>query len=191
MHSDQQYIEALRHNDPRGIRQIYEQYADQALRWVLHNNGSYDDANDIFQEALMAVYEKSLDPDFILTCPLGAMLHVIWSRKWYDRLRQKNRETEVRNYEETRYDINTTEDALVVAEDIMEGQVRQQRMSDTFAQLSELCRQLLRLLSDGTPPRDAAEQLSMNSVDTLYRRKNACTQRWRELYLQISSSEKS
>ena len=189
MHSDQQYIEALRRNDPRGIRKIYELHATQALRWVLNNNGTADDARDIFQEAVMAVYEKSLDPAFTLSCPLGALLHVIWSRKWIDRLRQKNRENVVRKQEEVRYDSDTTEDTLVVAEEALEGQARQERMSRTFAELSELCRQLLRMLSDGLAPRDAAEQLRMNSVDTLYRRKNACTQRWRELYLQIPSSE--
>ncbi len=189
MHPDQQYIEALRRNDPRGIRKIYELHAAQALRWVRNNNGTEDDAGDIFQEALMVVYEKSLDPDFTLTCPLGALLHVIWSRKWIDRLRQKNRESAVRKQEETRYDSDTTEDTLVLAEDMLAGQARQERMSSTFTQLSELCRQLLRMLSDGVAPRDAADQLQMNSVDTLYRRKNACTQRWRELYLQIPSTE--
>lgn len=190
MHSDQQYIEALRQNDPAGIRRIYELYATQALRWVLHNNGTADDAADIFQEALMAVYEKSLDPDFKLTCPLGALLHLIWSRKWIDRLRQKNRETTVRKQEEFRYEQDVTEDALSIAEDMLETQTRQQRMARTFEQLSDLCRRLLQLLSDGMAPRDVAEQLEMNSVDTLYRRKNACTQRWRELYLQNPSSER-
>lgn len=189
MHPDQQYIEALRRNDPRGIRKIYELHSAQALRWIRNNNGTEDDAGDIFQEALMVVYEKSLDPDFTLTCPLGALLHVIWSRKWIDRLRQKNRESTVRKQEEMRYDSDTTEDTLVAAEDMLAGQARQERMSRTFTQLSDLCRQLLRMLSDGVAPRDAADQLRMNSVDTLYRRKNACTQRWRELYLQIPSSE--
>lgn len=191
MHSDQQYIDALRRNDPHGIRRIYELYSTQALRWVLRNNGTVDDAGDIFQEALMAVYEKSLDPDFILRCPLGALLHLIWSRKWIDRLRQKNRETTVRKQEETRYEQDTTEDVLITAEDMLEGEARRQRMARTFEQLSELCRRLLQLLADGAAPREVAEQLEMNSVDTLYRRKNACTQRWRELYLQTPSAERS
>ena len=112
-------------------------------------------------------------------------VHGLPPQEWIDRLRQKNRESMVRKQEETRYDSDTTEDALVVAEDMIAGQVRQERMSETFAQLSELCRQLLRMLSDGIAPRDAAEQLQMNSVDTLYRRKNACTERWREVYREI------
>lgn len=187
MHSDQQYIEALRHQDQAGIRAIYQQHARAAARWVGQRGGSEADAQDIFQEALMTVYEKALDPAFVLTCPLGALLHLIWSRRWVDRLRRSGRESEVRNMEERRYTLEESAgdaDLLSIAEDALAEEARQQRLAQTFGQLSELCRQLLTLLSNGAPARDASEQLQLNSVDTLYRRKNACTQRWRALFLE-------
>ena len=182
MHTDHRYIEALRNNDERGIREIYRQFSGQALRWVVSRGGTADDARDIFQEALIAVFEKAQQPDFVLTCPMGALLHVIYSRKWIDRLRQKGRDTEVRNAEERRYNIEVADDVLTVAEDALAEQSRQERLTRAFGQLSELCRQLLTLLSNGTAPKEAAETLQMNSVDTLYRRKNACTERWRAVY---------
>lgn len=184
MHADQRYIDALRRNDERMIREIYRQHSTQILRWVVSRGGSSDDARDIFQEALIAVFEKAQQPDFVLTCPMGALLHVICSRKWVDRLRQKSRESGVRNEEERRYEMEVADDVLTTAEDALAEQSRQQRLSAAFAQLSELCRQLLTLLSNGTAPREAAEMLQMNSVDTLYRRKNACTERWRAVYLE-------
>lgn len=184
MHSDHQYIEALRRNDERHIREIYKQHSASALRWVMARGGSPDDARDIFQEALIAVFEKAQQPDFVLTCPLGALLHVIYSRKWIDRLRHKGREAGVRNEEERRYTIEVADDALSIADEAMAEQNRQERLERAFEQLSELCRRLLTLLSNGTPPLLAAETLQMNSVNTLYRRKNACTERWRALYLE-------
>jgi RNA polymerase sigma factor (sigma-70 family) len=185
MHADHRYIEALRQRDERSIREIYRLHADQAARWVLARGGSTDDARDIFQEALVAVFDKAQNPDFVLTCPLGALLHVIYSRRWVDRLRQKSRESVVRNEEELRYASEADGDALEAAEEVLAEQNRQERLRQAFAQLSELCRQLLTLLSNGTAPREAAEQLQMNSVDTLYRRKNACTERWRSLFLNL------
>lgn len=182
MHADHRYIEALRRHSERDIREIYTQHSAQALRWVVARGGSPDDARDIFQEALMAVFEKAQQPDFVLTCPLGALLHVIWSRKWIDRLRQKGREAEVRNEEERRYNLEVADDVLTVAEDTLAEQSRQERLARAFGQLSDLCRQLLTLLSNGTAAKEAAETLQMNSVDTLYRRKNACTERWRAIY---------
>ncbi len=186
MHPDHQFIEALRQNDPRGIRKIYDQFAGQALRWVINNNGSAADAQDVFQEALIVLFEKASDPRFVLTCPLGALLHLIYSRKWIDRIRAKNKETVVRKEEETRYNLESDSDVLVMAEEVLDHAAKQQRLADAFAQLSDLCRQLLSMLSEGLEPRVAAEQLQMNSVDTLYRRKNACSQRWRALFAEAA-----
>lgn len=179
---DQHLIEALLTNDPRGIQKIYDLYAPQARRWVMARNGSADDARDVFQEALIVVYEKALQPAFKLTCPLGALLFAIYSRKWVDRIRQKSRESAVRLETELRYQETVEADALSLAEEAIHQQAEQARMAAAFEQLSELCRQLLRLLAQGIAPQAAATQLGMNSVDTLYRRKNACAQRWRELY---------
>lgn len=184
MHPDHQYIESLRRNDPAGIRAIYQRYAEEARLWVLNNNGSEADARDVFQEAIMTLYEKARQPDFVLTCPLGALLHVLYSRKWIDRLRQKKRESAVRNDLETRYSGETDHHLSVLAEEMEEEAGRQNRLARAFEQLSELCRNLLRLLAQGVAPAEAALQLQLNSVDTLYRRKNACAQRWRALYFE-------
>jgi RNA polymerase sigma factor (sigma-70 family) len=183
VHRDQQYIEALRHNDERLIREIYKQHSQQVLRWIVSRGGSADDARDIFQEAIIALHEKAQKLDFVLTCPLGALLHVICSRKWIDQLRQKGKDQGVRNEEERRYTLEQESDALTIAEDTIAEEQKHVRLKRAFEQLTDLCRKLLTLLSNGTSPKEAAENLQMNSVDTLYRRKNACTERWRNLYL--------
>jgi len=182
MHSDHRYIEALRRNDERSIREIYKQHSAQTMRWVVARGGSSDDAQDIFQEALVAIFQKAQNVDFVLSCPLGALLHVICSRKWVDRIRQKSRDAGVRKEEGIRYESEVEGDVLVEAEEILAEQVKQSRLREAFLQISELCQRLLTLLSNGTKPLEAAQILQMNSVDTLYRRKNACTERWREVY---------
>jgi RNA polymerase sigma factor (sigma-70 family) len=182
MHADHQYIEALRHNDQRLIHDIYKQYAHHALRWVTQHNGTADDAQDVFQEAVLALYDKAQNPDFVLTCPIGAILHVIYSRKWIDRLRQKKRESVVRLEEDLRYTTEITPDVLTLAEETLAEAADQQRLARAFEQISELCRQLLSMLSEGISATDTANKLELNSVNTLYRRKNACIERWRTLY---------
>ncbi len=183
MHPDHRFIEALRTADPRGTREIYQNHAREALRWVLNNNGTADDAHDIFQEAVMAVFEKSQNPDFVLTCPLGALLYLIYSRKWIDRLRQKKRDATVSIAEGLRYEREKSDDGhLFLAEQIADEAAQKSRLALAFDQLTDLCRNLLNLLGQGIAPAQAAQQLQMNSVDTLYRRKNACMARWRALY---------
>ena len=183
MHPDHRYIEALRRQDERLIREIYKEHAAQTIRWVVSRGGAASDAQDIFQDAVIALFEKAQNLDFVLTCPLGALLHVICSRKWVDRHRQKNRDSGVRKEEEIRYASEADEDVLIEAEEVLAEEAKQVRLRAAFLQISELCQRLLTLLSNGTKPAEAATVLQMNSVDTLYRRKNACTERWREVYL--------
>lgn len=186
MHSDHRYIEALRSNDARAIREIYKQHSAQTIRWVVSRGGSAADAQDIFQEAIVAIFEKAQNGDFVLSCPFGALLHVICSRKWIDRIRQKGKDAGVRKEEELRYASEAEGDVLVEAEEILADQARHTRLRVAFLQISELCQKLLTLLANGTKPAEAAQILQMNSVDTLYRRKNACTERWREVYRGIA-----
>ena len=167
-----------------GIRRIYERYAGEALKWVKNNNGTADDAQDVFQEALTILFEKAQNPDFVLTCPMGALLYTLYSRRWIDHLREKKREHTVRLEEETRYKQETTSDVLSIAEEAIEEANKQRQIAQAFAQLSEICRRLFALLAEGIAPKEAAAQLDMNSVDTLYRRKNACSSRWRELVME-------
>lgn len=188
MHQDQKYIEGLRRNDAAVIREIYTRYSREALLWVQNNNGSPDDARDVFQEAVVALFEKAQQTTFTLTCPLGAMLYILYSRKWIDRLRQKKKESVVRMEEESRYKADIVPDMLELVEQLESENLRHKHLSTAFQALSELCQQLLKLLSEGIPPSETAVQLQMNSVDTLYRRKNACISRWRELYLSSHQS---
>jgi RNA polymerase sigma factor (sigma-70 family) len=182
MHSDHRYIEAFRRNDTLVTKEIYERFSRQTQLWVCNNSGSVADARDVFQEGVLAVYEKSLDPSFVLTCPLGALLHVICSRKWIDRLRKENRVKAVINSDDMRSMYDGTEaDALSLAEAAQEADERQRNLASSFAQLSELCQRILRMLGEGKTPKEVVVALEMNSPETLYRRKNACVARWREL----------
>jgi DNA-directed RNA polymerase specialized sigma24 family protein len=54
-HSDQRYITALVENDQRLIAEIYQRYAGKVKGMILTNNGSEDDAADVFQEALIDI----------------------------------------------------------------------------------------------------------------------------------------
>ncbi len=179
-HADHKIIEALRAGDFSILNEVYQEHAPSIRSWVIKNNGHEEDAQDVFQEAIIALHQKANDLAFVLTCPLGALIFRICRNKWLNQLRKKNRETEVRNWEEERY---RDESSLVpTLEAIEEEQIRQRRLDTGFQQLSELCQQLLHLLISGVSSTEAALQLGMNDANTVYRRKNACVGRWRTLY---------
>ncbi len=56
--------------------------------FILNNNGSYDDARDIFQEAMITLYDKAKSDSFVLTSQIKTYLYSICRRLWLKRLQQ-------------------------------------------------------------------------------------------------------
>ena len=58
----------------------------QAL--IINNNGTYDDARDIFQEAMITLYDKAKSDSFVLTSQIKTYLYSVCRRLWLKRLQQ-------------------------------------------------------------------------------------------------------
>lgn len=179
-HPDHDLILALRSGNFSVLDDVYRDNAATITSWITKNSGSLADAQDVFQEGIIALHQKANDANFILTCPLGALLFRICQNKWLYHLRKKKREAEVRSLAPVQSDQEGNVHELLEA--VEEEDLRQRRMREAFAQLSELCQQLLRLLATGMPGADIAEKLEMSSASTVYRRRHACGERWRTLY---------
>lgn len=179
-HKDQCYIQALLKNDNRLIQEIYNDNIKQVQSWVKYNNGTIADAEDVFQEALLAIYTSAAKGDFNLTVPIGALLLRICKNKWIDYLRKKKRSPEVRIEDEERLKDTQAlfELAIEVEENAREDLIKKQ----CFEQLSELCRSLFQFLISGLKPAEIAKQLNMSNANSVYRRKKACSDRWKKLY---------
>lgn len=180
-HPDNKYVRSLRAGDYSVLSAIYREQAGNICQWVTKNNGSMADAQDIFQESILALYQKAADPNFVLTCPIGALLFSIARNKWLKILAQKKREAVVRLAEEARY---KTEDSHVVSllEAVEEEEIQQKKLDATFQQLSETCQKLLQLIAKGLPTAAMVAKMGMSDANTLYRRKNACIGRWQTLF---------
>lgn len=61
----------------------------QAL--IINNNGTYDDARDIFQEAMITLYDKAKSDSFVLTSQIKTYLYSVCRRLWLKRLQQMGR----------------------------------------------------------------------------------------------------
>lgn len=186
-HPDNQYIQSLRARDYSCLSVIYEREAAHIRQWVCQNHGSLADAQDVFQETIVALYQKATDPDFVLTCPIGALLFSIARNKWLTVLRQKKREAEVRLLEEVRY--KDTEAGQSLLEAVEEEAIQQQKLDETFRQLSETCQKLLQLLAKGLATIEIVAEMGMADTNTLYRRKHACIGRWQTLFKVLNSGQ--
>lgn len=179
--SDQYYIDGLRLRDNQTIREIYQEFSGLVRSWVMRNNGNAADAQDLFQEALMAMYDRYGTGDEPFTGSFGGLLMTICKRRWYDRLQQKKRETDVRLSEADRY--NGEDEPWEAAEEALAEKERQEGLSRVFSLLSEQCQKLLALFTTGTTSAEQlATELGMDSTNAVYQSKHRCISRWRQLY---------
>ena len=59
-------VEGLRTGRKKTLNQIYRDYFPVIKDHVIKNSGSEDDAKDVFQDAMMAIFQNVSDEDFEL-----------------------------------------------------------------------------------------------------------------------------
>lgn len=93
-------LKGLASNDAQAIELLYKAHFGMIQHFVTNNNGSFDDAKDIFQEAMITLYEKVQNESFSLTCQIKTYLFSICKHLWLKRLQQMGKYTAPLNIEE-------------------------------------------------------------------------------------------
>jgi RNA polymerase sigma factor (sigma-70 family) len=84
-------LEGLAKEDRNSIEQIYRDNYTMVQTLILNNSGTTDDAADIFQEAMIVLFEKSRTADFELNCQLKTYIYSVCRRLWLKKLQQMQR----------------------------------------------------------------------------------------------------
>lgn len=88
---DKHLLEGVALNDRKVIESIYRDNYPMIQSLILNNNGNSDEARDIFQEAMIVVYEKAISGSFELHCQLKTYIYSVCRRLWLKRLQQLQR----------------------------------------------------------------------------------------------------
>jgi RNA polymerase sigma factor (sigma-70 family) len=154
VHPDQKYIEALITNDQALLEELYSKYAGKIKWMVMQNNGNEDDAADIMQESLIAIYHKAKQGEFKLTCPFEAFLYLICRKKWLNVLSKRKSHGKVTLSEDNRS--IPGEDSFLLAEESLLHEQRYQLLMEKLGELGESCQELLRLSWSGKSMEEVA-----------------------------------
>jgi RNA polymerase sigma factor (sigma-70 family) len=84
-------LEGLAKNDKASIEAIYRTNYAGIQSLILNNSGNIDEARDIFQEAMIVLYEKAISGTFELNCQLKTYIYSVCRRLWLKRLQQMQR----------------------------------------------------------------------------------------------------
>jgi len=88
---EQLLLQGLAANDRKSVETIYRENYSTIQSFIIKNNGYPDDARDIFQEAMIVLYEKVSTGTFELTCQIKTYLYSVCRRLWLKRLQQMQR----------------------------------------------------------------------------------------------------
>lgn len=145
--------------------------------FILNNNGSYDDARDIFQEAMIALYEKAQSDSFVLTSQIKTYVYSICRRLWLKRLQQMGRYMgKMENIEET----------VAVEEDIEMHEKRNAEfaiMDRAMNSLGEPCKSLLEgYYIKKMGMQELAVEFGYTNADNAKNQKYKCLMRLKKLF---------
>ncbi|WP_291914542.1 sigma-70 family RNA polymerase sigma factor [Chitinophaga sp. CB10] len=83
---DRDLLLGLAKSDGKSLEIIYSDNFPVVLRMILQHNGTEDDAKDVFQEAIIILYEKACKGDFTLTSRLKTFLYSVCRHLWLKKL---------------------------------------------------------------------------------------------------------
>ena len=134
---EQELLRGLAKNDKTAIEAIYRENYSAIQSFVINNNGSADEARDIFQEAMVVLFEKSKLPTFTLSCQIKTYLYSVCRRLWLKRLQQLSKYST---------QVESLEDTVPVEEEIEDHEKRNEDfilMENAMAKIGEPCKSLL------------------------------------------------
>ena len=171
---DQRFLHGLISQDPQALQAAYQRFYPGIAQHVQAKGGRAEDAEDVFQEAMVVVFRKLQDPDFELTCSLGTFLFGVSKKIWLNQASRRGR-----------HPVQPLDDLEVAqAADIdteLERTERNRLFRAKLKQLGADCQKVLRLFFAGTPMTEIAQQMGYASESYAKKRKFQCKQKLTDL----------
>lgn len=130
-------LEGVAREDKGAIERIYREHYAMVQSLVVNNSGSTDDAADIFQEAMIVLFEKIKAGNFELHCQLKTFMYAVSRRLWLKKLNRMQKFSGTPDQ---------LEETVAVEEDMEWHENRQQEfnlMEAAMNKIGEPCKSLL------------------------------------------------
>jgi RNA polymerase sigma factor (sigma-70 family) len=170
--NDKQIIEGIRQGEGNVLNALYRDMMPKIKRLAAASGMTAEDARDVFQDAVVIVFEKTEQPDFVLSSSFSTYFYGICRNLFGNRLKKKSGR-HVTIPEEAKYSSNNDDDAQT----LMEAAERHRMFHRAFRQLGEDCRHLLEMSFENEPPEVIMAKLQISSNDYFRRRKYLCKEK--------------
>ena len=175
--NEQALLKGLAQNDSKAVETLYKSHFTMIQHFVENNNGSFDDARDVFQEAMIALYEKVQLDSFVLTCQIKTYLFSICKHLWLKRLHQMGKYSSP---------LNAHEESISVETDMGMFEKKEAAfaiMNRALNSLGEPCKSLLEgYYINKKGMQELANQFGYTNADNTKNQKYKCLMRLKKLF---------
>lgn len=171
-------LEGLAANDTSAIEEIYRKNFGAIQAFIVKNGGTSEDARDIFQEAMVVLFQNAQSDSFDLTSSLKTYLYSVARRLWLKKIQKDKRL------------FATTSDTLaetIPVDDDMEVSGQQSERFDllefSLERIGEPCRSLLTAfyIQKKSMP-EIAEAFGYTNADNAKTQKYKCLLRLKKIF---------
>ena len=185
--TEQHLLAALATGDRTATTTIYSQHYNAINGWLIKNGGNSTDAADIFQEAMVILYEKAQDDNFRLTCKIGTYLFAISKHLWYKKLQKQQKQPGFLP-DNAGIDEDTDwayEDEINVHH---EREVHYEQLNAAMNQLGEPCSSLLKAFyHQDKSMHEIAADFGYTNPDNAKTQKYKCLTRLRKIFYSVQA----
>ncbi|MCX6267033.1 MAG: RNA polymerase sigma factor [Bacteroidetes bacterium] len=170
-YTDKELIEGLRHRNRSCINYLYQEYIPVIRHHLTNNSGNQQDVEDLFQDAIVVLYTRSISQSFVLQCSLKTFFISICKNLWLQRL-----ESKCRLLYQADYEVHESKSEYLLDDQWLDyDSLEQQRLFyKNLMLLPNVCRRLLQLYCLKISCKEIARMLKFKSEDYVKTRKYYC-----------------
>lgn len=172
-YSSAEILNGIRNGDGTIINYVYNKYFDSIRNMVSSKNGSEELAHDVFQEALIVVYKKSLEKDFrINQSSFFTYFYAVCKISLFSIYNRDSKELLIHSVELT--EANEIEGDLNETRKLFETGLKEQLFHKYIKKIPKPCFDLLKLVLKGFQSDTIAKKLKMSSAAYVRKKKRIC-----------------
>ncbi|MEI8279379.1 MAG: sigma-70 family RNA polymerase sigma factor [Bacteroidota bacterium] len=187
LNTEQQILSELAAGKRAATESVYKQHHNIVVHWINNHGGTVADAEDIFQEAMVVLFEKAQSEDFRLTCRIGTYLFAVSKHLWYKKIQQLQKQPS--SLPESGESDDPAE--LAYEDDITSHHEREAHYEQLYAameQLGEPCRSLLQAYyHKDKSMQEIAADFGYTNPDNAKTQKYKCLTRLRKLFYGVQA----
>jgi len=178
--TDREVVLGILNNSEDALNKLYVGYYPMVLQFILNNSGDEDDAKDVYQEAIIVLYNKIKSGNFELSSKLKTYIYSVSRRIWLKKLTQQSKKSN---------NISDFEDVVAVEVDmeIHEEKDKQfEKMQSALVHLGEPCKTIIQdFYINNLSMQDISEKFGYTNTDNAKTQKYKCLQRLKKLFFQV------